>query len=779
AERRNRTLIEAARTMLADSKFPTTFWAEAVNTACYVQNKVLVVKPHNKTPYELFYGRTLTLSFMRPFKCPVTILNTIDHLGKYDGKVDEGFFVGYSLNSKAFRVFNSRTRIVEENFHIRFSKSTPNVVGSGPDWLFDIDALTRTMNYESIVACTLSNGFVGTKVCDNAGQARKETELVKNYILLPLWHTDPRYSQYQKCSQDDGSKPSSDDGKKVDEDSRKDSEVNVVCGKTSIKLPLDPNMPELEDYSIFDSSRNDEDVGAEADMHNLDTAIQFSPIPTTGIHKDHPLDQLIGDFQSAIQTRKMSKILEEHGMNPKRSMIRSLMYLTSSRPDIMFAVCVCARYQVNPKVSHLHYVKRIFRYLKGQPKLGLWYRKDSPFDLVAYTDSDYARARFDRKSTTGVDGKKIIITESTVRRDLQLEDAEGVDCLPNAIIFEQLALMGISEIGEGSANPTDPHHTPTIIQPSPQPQKKQKPRKTKKKDTQIPQSSGPTEHLADEVVHKERVTVWFENVSKLSNDPLLARGNTLQNGEDSLKLNELMKLCTNLQQRVLDLETTKTTQANEIASLKRKVKRLKKKKRSRTHGLKRLYKVGLSARVESSRDEENLGEDASKQGRINAIDADEDITLVNDQDDVNMFDVNTLAGEKVFVAEQSGNIVEEVVVVIDVASKILVSAAIITDVEVTLAQAMVELKSAKPKADKVVIQEPEQEERLAREKAQQIEEANIAWDDVQAKVEVDYQLAHRLQCKIRKAREVLTDEEKARIFVNTILIAKNRKIALH
>ncbi|GJR28314.1 putative ribonuclease H-like domain-containing protein [Tanacetum coccineum] len=142
AERRNRTLIEAARTMLADSKLPTTFWAEAVNTACYVQNRVLVVKPHNKTPYELFHGRTPTLSFMRPFGCPVTILNTIDHLGKFDGKADEGFFVGYSLNSKAFRVFNSRTRIVEENLHIRFSESTPNVVGSGPDWLFDIDVVT-------------------------------------------------------------------------------------------------------------------------------------------------------------------------------------------------------------------------------------------------------------------------------------------------------------------------------------------------------------------------------------------------------------------------------------------------------------------------------------------------------------------------------------------------------------------------------------------------------------------------------------------------------------
>ncbi|GJV53600.1 retrovirus-related pol polyprotein from transposon TNT 1-94 [Tanacetum coccineum] len=95
AERRNKTLIEAAKTMLADSKLPTTFWAKAVNTACYVHNRVLVVKPHNKTPYELFRGRTPALSFMRPFGCHVTILNTLDYLGKFDGKSDEGFFVGY------------------------------------------------------------------------------------------------------------------------------------------------------------------------------------------------------------------------------------------------------------------------------------------------------------------------------------------------------------------------------------------------------------------------------------------------------------------------------------------------------------------------------------------------------------------------------------------------------------------------------------------------------------------------------------------------------------
>ncbi|GKB18376.1 putative ribonuclease H-like domain-containing protein, partial [Tanacetum coccineum] len=141
AERKNRTLIEAVRTMLVDSKFPTTFWAEAVNTACYVLNKVLVIKPHNKTPYELIRGRPPLIDFMRPFGYPVTILNTRDHLGKFDGKADEGYFIGYSVVSKAMTVFNKRTRIVEETLNIRFLENTPNVKGNGPDWLFYIDSL--------------------------------------------------------------------------------------------------------------------------------------------------------------------------------------------------------------------------------------------------------------------------------------------------------------------------------------------------------------------------------------------------------------------------------------------------------------------------------------------------------------------------------------------------------------------------------------------------------------------------------------------------------------
>ncbi|GJS22542.1 ribonuclease H-like domain-containing protein [Tanacetum coccineum] len=311
AERKNRTLIEAAKTMLADLKLLTTFWAEAVNTACYVQNRVLVIKPHNKTPYELFLGRKPILSFMRPFGYLVTIFNTIDHLDKFDGKADEGFFIGYSTNSEAFRVFNSRNRIVEENLHVQFSENTSNIAGSGSNWLFDIDALTNSINYKPVVVGNQSNGNVGTKSCDDAGKAKIETIPDKDYILLPMWPADPLFSQNSKESLDVGFKPSGPGNE--NEASGKDNEVlkvNVVDPKTSIELPNDPNMPELEDIVYSD---DDEDVGAEADMNNLDAFMPVNPIPTTIIHKDHPVEQIIGDLNLAPQTRRMIKNLKEHG----------------------------------------------------------------------------------------------------------------------------------------------------------------------------------------------------------------------------------------------------------------------------------------------------------------------------------------------------------------------------------------------------------------------------------------------------------------------------------
>nr|GEU62446.1 retrovirus-related Pol polyprotein from transposon TNT 1-94 [Tanacetum cinerariifolium] len=139
-------------------------------------DEILVTKPQNKTPYELLHGRTPIIGFMRPFGCPVTIINTLDSLGKFDRKVDEGFLVGYSVSSKAFRVFNSRTRIVQDTLHINFIENKPNVAASGPIWLFDIDILTKTMNYQPVTTYNQSNPSAGVQEQFDAEKAREENE---------------------------------------------------------------------------------------------------------------------------------------------------------------------------------------------------------------------------------------------------------------------------------------------------------------------------------------------------------------------------------------------------------------------------------------------------------------------------------------------------------------------------------------------------------------------------------------------------------------------------
>ncbi|GJX20812.1 ribonuclease H-like domain-containing protein [Tanacetum coccineum] len=390
AERKNRTLIEAARTMLADSLLPTTFWAEAVNTACYVQNRVLVTKPHNKTPYELLLGRPPSISFMRPFGCPVTILNTLDPLGKFDGKADEGFLVGYSINSKAFRVFNTRTRKVEENLHINFLENKPNVAGSGPEWLFDIDSLTKSMNYEPVTAGNQTNGDAGIETNVNAGQAGQEKASDHEYILLPLMLSnsplssssqstdnkdadevpgkgDDDLSERNGQEKEEGASNKEDDQHvqdfraeldnllvqqkegyanntnrvstvnpsvsaagqgfdNADDQERIDSSTqdvntagpsintaseNINTGSSNINtaspIPNDLSMQSLEATGIFDDAYDDrEEVGAKADLNNLETTMNVNSIPTTRIHKDHLIKQIIGDLHSAPLTRRMS-----------------------------------------------------------------------------------------------------------------------------------------------------------------------------------------------------------------------------------------------------------------------------------------------------------------------------------------------------------------------------------------------------------------------------------------------------------------------------------------
>nr|GEV22039.1 hypothetical protein [Tanacetum cinerariifolium] len=318
-------------------------------------NRVLVTKPHSKTSYELLHGRTPRIGFMRPFGCPVTILNTPDSLGKFDGKVDEGFLVGYSVNSKAFRVFNSKTRIVQETLHVNFLENKPNVTGSGPTWLFDIDSLTRTMNYQPVTAKNQTNPSAGFQDKFDAKKAGEEID--QQYILFPVWSSGPTNPQ-----NNDGD--AAFDGKENDFDAKKpESEVSVspskfedfsdnsineitdagtivpTVGQNSLnstntfsvagpsnaaasptyekssfidasQLPDDLDMLELEDVTYSD---DEDDVGAEADFNNLESSITVSPIPTTRVYKDHLVSQIIGDLSSTTQTRSMTRVVKDQG----------------------------------------------------------------------------------------------------------------------------------------------------------------------------------------------------------------------------------------------------------------------------------------------------------------------------------------------------------------------------------------------------------------------------------------------------------------------------------
>ncbi|GJR52008.1 hypothetical protein Tco_1402529 [Tanacetum coccineum] len=524
-----------------------------------------------------------------------------------------------------------------------------------------------------------------------------------------------------------------------------------------------------------------------------------------------------------------------------------------------------------------------------------------------------------------IDKKKVIITETSIRSDLHLEDAGGTDCLPTATIFEELARMGYEkpsqkltfykaffspqwkflihtitqclsakstawnkfsstmasliiclatnqnfnlskyifdamvkhldggvkflmyprflqvfinqQLGDMSRHKkiyVNPSHTKKIFanmrregkdfsgRVTPLSQKKQSKRKQRK----------------DNAVTQEE-TQQDSSVPTPSNDPPLS-------GEDSIQLSELMLLCTNLQNQVLDLEKAKDAQANEIADLKKRVQKLERKKKSRTTGLKRLRKVGKSRRVESSKDKDSLGdhEDASKQGRnIEYIDKDADVSLVDDtqrrSDDAEMFDTNDLHGDEIAVDMPVGEKQEQSAKEREVDTSVEGSVAPITIEEITLAQTLIQIKAAKPKvvttvattttttrskARGVVVQEPSEfrtpqesqpsmikdkgkaimikpkvplkrkdqvalnedlarnlqaqleaelieEERLARKKEK---EANIAliesWDNTQAMMEADFELAQRLQTE---EQGEITIEERSRLFVE--LINKRKK----
>nr|GEV59334.1 copia protein [Tanacetum cinerariifolium] len=719
---------------------------------------VLVIKPHNKTPYELFLGRKPALSFMRPFGCPVTILNTLDHLGQAEKKAvpdqeyillplgtkdsllsfiskqspDDGFKPLGEEEKKVWKLVDlpNSKRVIRTKWIYRNKKDKRGIVvrnkarlvaqGYTQEEGIDYDEMDVKSAFlygkieEEVYVCQ-PLGFEDLKFPDKVYKVEK--------VLYGL-HQSPRawYKTLSTYLLDNGFQRGQIDKTLFIQRIKGDILLvrvyvdDIIFGSTKKELCTEFEklmhkkfqisfMGELTFFLGLQVTQKDDEIFISQDkyMAKILKNFGFATMKTASI---------------PMETSKpflKDENAEDVDVYLNRSMIGSLMYLTSSRPDIMFDVCACARFQVTLRVLHLRVVKRMFRYLKGQPKLGLWYPKYSPFELEAYTNSDYAGASLDRKSTTGVDRQKVIVTKASIRHDLKLEDAEGTACLPNNTIFEELARMSAKtttwnefsstmasaiiclatnkkiqnfkyifdnmvknlearvkffmflrfvqvfvnhqlgdmshhkkifvtfsltkkvfanmkkegkgfygvvtplfetmmvqasdEVWERSEIPTDPHHTPIVTQPSSsQPQKKQKLRRKQRKATETPQTKPHTE----------------EHVPTPSHDPF-------SSGEDRMQLTELMELCTKLSNRVLSLEKIKTNQAAEIEKLKKIVKKLKGKKKMRTHGLKRLYKVGLSARIVSFDDEGLVDkEDASKYGRIAETDADKDIFLIDE-----------------------------------------------------------------------------------------------------------------------------------------------------
>nr|GEV92402.1 ribonuclease H-like domain-containing protein [Tanacetum cinerariifolium] len=300
AERNNRTLIEAGRTMLADSLLPIPFWDDAVNTGCYVQNRVLVTKPHNKTPYELLIGRTPIISFMRPFGCLVTILNTLDHLGKFDGKADEGFLVGYSINSKAFRVYNSRTRKINSDAGQAGKEKVPD-----QEYI-----LLPLMNTCSDVP--LSHKEVDSSLKDNADKnSTGEPTCVEGGKTDDLGSLDQQMKSTDDSENTNSINSFDTASLTVNSASNKDGTFQRIIGERDFSTPITVNvasssfsppaalddfskMPNLEDTGIFDDAYNDRDKGAEADYNDFEAVISVNPIPSTRIHNDHSKEQIIG-----------------------------------------------------------------------------------------------------------------------------------------------------------------------------------------------------------------------------------------------------------------------------------------------------------------------------------------------------------------------------------------------------------------------------------------------------------------------------------------------------
>nr|GEU68821.1 putative ribonuclease H-like domain-containing protein [Tanacetum cinerariifolium] len=477
AERRNKTLIEAARTMLADAKLPVTFWAEAVNTACYVQNRVLVNKSQNKTSYELFNGRTTAIGFLKPFSFHVMILNTLDNLGKFEAKGDEG------TNSTNFLGIKEAAGqdVKKDMSSLRYIVL--------PNWFHEAYLEISTSNaqdaYNAGTPKSSGNSNL-TATSINPSANHMETLAVETLILTVS-------SPVLTACLNDSPEPSSDTrliSKRVTSQDDTPSLDNILTLTNKFE-------------DILGVTTNTDDTnGVETDLGNMKDNISASPTLTLRIHKDHPKSQIIGHVDTPVQTRTKSKEMEE------QSFIATIHQKTN--PTIL-QFCLFLFYQMDMKSAFLYgtideevyvmqppgfqdleFSARVYKVEKAMYGLHqaprAWYGTSKywgvlrilmiSFRLIPLVSKGYVTMKVvnmcinfphgsdseqrthefvhvylafasvietteeGTKILTTVDGKLRTISESAIKRNLKLNDEAGISSLPDAKLLENLTLMG-------------------------------------------------------------------------------------------------------------------------------------------------------------------------------------------------------------------------------------------------------------------------------------------------------------------------------------------------
>nr|GEU73790.1 retrovirus-related Pol polyprotein from transposon TNT 1-94 [Tanacetum cinerariifolium] len=440
-ERRNRTLVEAARTMLIFSRAPLFLWAEAIATECFTQNHSIIHRRFNKTPYELINGKKPDISFLHVFGALCYPKNDRADIGKLDAKGDIGFFIGYSTDSCAYRVYNHQTKKIMETMNVSFdelsamgfeqrsSKPELNSMTSGHITLgLDLTYAPSTITTQQPSEGELDLLFEAMYDDYIGGQP-----LATARTIPPAQEPQVRQSSTTSTSIGDTAPiptNSSSHATNVPITSQDVDKLNpnaMVDGNTFVNPFANPSTREpSRPVLIRNQLRSDGDMCMYALTVSIMEPKNVKEVMTDLAWIDSMQEELL-QFKR-LDSKYVLEILSKYGVKScdpvgtpmeikdkldlhqngtpidatkYRSMIGALMYLTSSRPDIVHATCLCARYQSKPTEKHLKEVKRIFHYLQGTVNTGLWYMKDSGFELTGFSDADYAGCKDTIKSTSG------------------------------------------------------------------------------------------------------------------------------------------------------------------------------------------------------------------------------------------------------------------------------------------------------------------------------------------------------------------------------------------